>query len=82
MSTLQELSEAIQKGNAPKAKEITSALLAAKVAAGEVRTLGAAAVAERHEAAHVGAVNLEPIVFFVHSRPSLAGSAPGGYRGP
>ena len=29
MATLQELSEAIQKGSAPKAKELTTALLAA-----------------------------------------------------
>ena len=40
MSTLQELSEAIQKGNAPKAKEITTALLAANIGAGEVCTRG------------------------------------------
>ena len=40
MSTLQELSEAIQKGNAPKAKEITTALLAAKVGAGDVLNKG------------------------------------------
>ncbi len=40
MSTLQELSEAIQKGNAPRAKEITSALLAARVGAGDVLNKG------------------------------------------
>src|SRR5512137_2888860 len=40
MSTLQELSEMIQKGNAPKAKEITTALLAAKVPAGDVLNKG------------------------------------------
>jgi 5-methyltetrahydrofolate--homocysteine methyltransferase len=40
MATLQELSEAIQKGNAPKAKELTSGLLAAKVGAGEVLNKG------------------------------------------
>jgi len=40
MSTLQELSEAIQKGAAPKAKEITSGLLAAKVPAGDVLNKG------------------------------------------
>jgi 5-methyltetrahydrofolate--homocysteine methyltransferase len=40
MSTLQELSEAVQKGNAPKAKEITTALLAAKVGAGDVLNKG------------------------------------------
>jgi len=40
MATLQELSEAIQKGNAPKAKEITAGLLAAKMGAGEVLNKG------------------------------------------
>jgi len=40
MATLQELSEAIQKGNAPKAKELTTALLAAKIGAGEVLNKG------------------------------------------
>jgi 5-methyltetrahydrofolate--homocysteine methyltransferase len=40
MATLQELSEAIQKGNAPKAKELTSGLLAAKIGAGEVLNKG------------------------------------------
>jgi 5-methyltetrahydrofolate--homocysteine methyltransferase len=40
MSTLQELSEMIQKGNAPKAKEITTALLAAKVGAADVLNKG------------------------------------------
>ncbi len=40
MATLQELSEAIQKGNAPKAKELTAGLLAAKTSAGEVLNKG------------------------------------------
>ena len=40
MASVQELSEAIQKGNAPKAKELTAALLAAKVGAGEVLNKG------------------------------------------
>src|SRR5208283_2476074 len=40
MATLQELSEAIQKGNAPKAKELTTQLLADKVGAGEVLNKG------------------------------------------
>ncbi len=40
MATLQELSEAIQKGNAPKAKEITSGLLAAKTSAADVLNKG------------------------------------------
>src|SRR5512137_176781 len=40
MSTLQELSEAIQKGAAPKAKEITTALLAAKTPAADVLNKG------------------------------------------
>ncbi|HTO21900.1 MAG TPA: corrinoid protein [Spirochaetia bacterium] len=40
MATLQELSEAIQKGSAPMAKELTTALLAAKTSAGEVLNKG------------------------------------------
>ena len=40
MASLQELSEAIQKGNAPKAKELTTALLASKVGAGDVLNKG------------------------------------------
>ena len=40
MATLQELSEAIQKGNAPKAKELTAGLLAAKTSAAEVLNKG------------------------------------------
>jgi 5-methyltetrahydrofolate--homocysteine methyltransferase len=40
MASLQELSEAIQKGNAPKAKELTTALLAAKTGAGDVLNKG------------------------------------------
>jgi 5-methyltetrahydrofolate--homocysteine methyltransferase len=40
MATLQELSEMIQKGNAPKAKEITTALLAAKTSAADVLNKG------------------------------------------
>ena len=40
MATFQELSEAIQKGQAPKAKEITQALLAEKKAPGEVLNKG------------------------------------------
>ncbi len=40
MATLLELSEAIQKGNAPKAKELTSALLAEKMGAGDVLNKG------------------------------------------
>jgi len=40
MATLQELSEAIQKGNAPKAKELTSGLLAARTSAAEVLNQG------------------------------------------
>jgi len=40
MATLQELSEAIQKGNAPKAKEITAGLLAEKIGAGDVLNKG------------------------------------------
>ncbi len=40
MATLQELSEAIQKGSAPKAKELTTALLAAGTGAGDVLNKG------------------------------------------
>jgi 5-methyltetrahydrofolate--homocysteine methyltransferase len=40
MASYQELSEAIQKGNAPKAKELTSALLAEKKGAGEILNKG------------------------------------------
>jgi 5-methyltetrahydrofolate--homocysteine methyltransferase len=40
MATLEELSESIQKGNAPKAKELTSALLAAGTKAGDVLNKG------------------------------------------
>jgi 5-methyltetrahydrofolate--homocysteine methyltransferase len=40
MATLQELSEAIQKGNAPKAKEITAGLLAARTSAADVLNKG------------------------------------------
>ncbi len=40
MASFEELSEAIQKGNANKAKELTSALLAAKKGAGEVLNKG------------------------------------------
>ena len=40
MATLQELSEAIQKGNAPRAKEITAGLLAEKIGAGDVLNKG------------------------------------------
>jgi 5-methyltetrahydrofolate--homocysteine methyltransferase len=40
MATVEELSEAIQKGNAPRAKELTTALLAAKVGAGNVLNKG------------------------------------------
>jgi 5-methyltetrahydrofolate--homocysteine methyltransferase len=40
MASFQELSEAIQKGNAPKAKELTSALLAEKKGAGDVLNKG------------------------------------------
>ncbi len=40
MATLEELSESIQKGNAPKAKELTTALLAAKIKAGDVLNKG------------------------------------------
>jgi 5-methyltetrahydrofolate--homocysteine methyltransferase len=40
MATLQELSEAIQKGAAPKAKELTTALLAAGTPAADVLNKG------------------------------------------
>ncbi len=40
MASYQELSEAIQKGNAPKAKEITASLLAEKKPAGEILNKG------------------------------------------
>ncbi len=40
MATLQELSEEIQKGNAPKAKELTAALLSQKTSAGEILNKG------------------------------------------
>ena len=40
MATFQELSEAIQKGNAPKAKELTTALLAEKKPAGDILNKG------------------------------------------
>jgi 5-methyltetrahydrofolate--homocysteine methyltransferase len=40
VATFQELSEAIQKGQAPKAKEVTQALLAEKKAAGEILNKG------------------------------------------
>jgi len=40
MATVQELSEAIQKGNAPKAKELTTELLAAKTSAADVLNKG------------------------------------------
>ncbi|HYW82013.1 MAG: B12-binding domain-containing protein [Spirochaetia bacterium] len=40
MATYQELSEAIQKGNMPKAKELTTALLAEKSGAGEILNKG------------------------------------------
>jgi 5-methyltetrahydrofolate--homocysteine methyltransferase len=40
MATVQELSEAIQKGQAPKAKELTQALLAAKTSAADVMNKG------------------------------------------
>ena len=40
MATVQELSEAIQKGNAPRAKELTIELLAAKISAAEVLNTG------------------------------------------
>jgi 5-methyltetrahydrofolate--homocysteine methyltransferase len=40
MATLQELSEMIQKGNAPKAKELTTAPLAAKTSAADVLNKG------------------------------------------
>jgi len=40
LATYQELSEAIQKGNAPKSKELTAALLADKKPAGEILNKG------------------------------------------
>ncbi|HUI69056.1 MAG TPA: corrinoid protein [Spirochaetia bacterium] len=40
MATFQELSEAIQKGNAPGAKQLTSSLLAEKQSAGEILNKG------------------------------------------
>jgi len=40
LATYQELSEAIQKGNAPKAKELTTALLGDKKPAGEILNKG------------------------------------------
>jgi 5-methyltetrahydrofolate--homocysteine methyltransferase len=40
VATLQELSEAIQKGQAPKAKELTTALLAAKASPADVLNQG------------------------------------------
>jgi len=40
LATFQELSEAIQKGNAPKAKELTSALLADNNGAGDILNKG------------------------------------------
>lgn len=40
VATYQELSEAIQKGNASAAKELTSSLLAAKQSAGEILNQG------------------------------------------
>jgi 5-methyltetrahydrofolate--homocysteine methyltransferase len=40
MGTVQELSEAIQKGNAPKAKELTTELLGAKTSAADVLNKG------------------------------------------
>ena len=40
MATFEELSEAIQKGNANKAKELTTALLADKKGAGDVLNKG------------------------------------------
>jgi 5-methyltetrahydrofolate--homocysteine methyltransferase len=40
LATYQELSEAIQKGNAPKAKELTTALLAEKNPAGDILNKG------------------------------------------
>ena len=40
MATFQELSEYIQKGNAPKAKEAVSALLAEKASAGDILNKG------------------------------------------
>jgi 5-methyltetrahydrofolate--homocysteine methyltransferase len=40
VATLNELSEAVQKGNAPKAKELTSALLAEKNSAADILNKG------------------------------------------
>jgi len=40
MAKFEELSEAIQKGNAPKAKELTTALLAEKKGAGDILNKG------------------------------------------
>ena len=40
MATYQELSEAVQKGNAPKAKELTSQMLADKQPAGDILNRG------------------------------------------
>ncbi|HVO38281.1 MAG TPA: B12-binding domain-containing protein, partial [Spirochaetia bacterium] len=40
MARYEELSEAIQKGNAPRAKELTSALLAEKNGAGDILNKG------------------------------------------
>jgi 5-methyltetrahydrofolate--homocysteine methyltransferase len=40
MATLEELSESIQKGNAPRAKELTTALLASGTGAGDVLNKG------------------------------------------
>ncbi len=40
MATLQELSAAIENGNAPKAKELTAALLSQKTSAGEILDKG------------------------------------------
>lgn len=40
MATLQELSEAIQKGNAPLAKELTATLLSSKISPGDVLNKG------------------------------------------
>jgi 5-methyltetrahydrofolate--homocysteine methyltransferase len=40
LATFQELSEAIQKGNAPKAKEVTTALLGEKKGAGDILNKG------------------------------------------
>jgi 5-methyltetrahydrofolate--homocysteine methyltransferase len=40
VATLEELSEAIQKGNAPRAKELTTALLSQKTSAAEILNKG------------------------------------------